>query len=528
MSMYQGMDLSRFKKIASDGKVSTLRHSRGHEIKIAHSGLSPKMREHLDGMPVHLAEGGDPAAIDPESPAEAADAPAALPPSRPDLPPKPDVMPVAGTVDVIAPARPQLASMPPPPPPNPVEELDNEAATFADDMMRGQIHPKTMSDLFAEKNTLGKIGTIFGLMVGGAGAGLTHQPNALIEMMQKELDRDLDAQKNSNANSQNWLKLSHEYQMQKAQKGQLESQTELQKAQTGMVPSQTLAYQAQARSSDADTQLKAMNTAEVATKLAAFQHLTGIVAKMPEGPTKQRGQEVLTNVIQPAITASIQAGNKKTVDKLALHNAIGGETKKAEPQDDGSGVDFKKLLDLQRKGAAMASMGMPGMSGMSPQQASQANDEAKLVQQNREIFKHWYDAWQRLDELGAGRMNPNARNAAIDLLAAQISKSALGGGAPLAEVRRTTESLFPDVTDVGSAREAKFKAAVKHFEQMEQGTPTLDMFGLKAPMPNYARTKPKATKKGTATAAPSAPTEGATGTYQGKPVIFKGGKWVPK
>jgi hypothetical protein len=85
--------------------------------------------------------------------------------------------------------------------------LGDQATKFEDDLNKGHIQAKTYSDLFDKKDTLGKIGTIFGLLVGSAGAGLSHQPNALMEMMNNEIQRDLESQKTSAANRQNWLKM---------------------------------------------------------------------------------------------------------------------------------------------------------------------------------------------------------------------------------------------------------------------------------------------------------------------------------
>lgn len=55
------MNLSKFKKVSSDGHVSVLRHKDGHEIKIAHAKLSDSLRSKLDKLPtVHrLADGGN-------------------------------------------------------------------------------------------------------------------------------------------------------------------------------------------------------------------------------------------------------------------------------------------------------------------------------------------------------------------------------------------------------------------------------------------------------------------------------------
>lgn len=55
------LNLSKFKKVSSDGHVSVLRHKDGHEIKIAHSKLSDSLRSKLEKLPTmhQMAKGGD-------------------------------------------------------------------------------------------------------------------------------------------------------------------------------------------------------------------------------------------------------------------------------------------------------------------------------------------------------------------------------------------------------------------------------------------------------------------------------------
>lgn len=52
-------DLKKFKKVGSEGGMTTLKHPDGHSIKIAHKSLSPKMRSQLADLPMALAEGGE-------------------------------------------------------------------------------------------------------------------------------------------------------------------------------------------------------------------------------------------------------------------------------------------------------------------------------------------------------------------------------------------------------------------------------------------------------------------------------------
>ena len=53
------MDFSRFKKIASDSKSTTLKHPEGHKIVVAHHALSPAMKKQLKDLPTKYADGGE-------------------------------------------------------------------------------------------------------------------------------------------------------------------------------------------------------------------------------------------------------------------------------------------------------------------------------------------------------------------------------------------------------------------------------------------------------------------------------------
>lgn len=52
------LDLSKFKRVQADKQTTTLKHSDGHEIRIAHKSLQPEMRKQLDKLPMHMAKGG--------------------------------------------------------------------------------------------------------------------------------------------------------------------------------------------------------------------------------------------------------------------------------------------------------------------------------------------------------------------------------------------------------------------------------------------------------------------------------------
>lgn len=55
--MANPLDLSKFKKVKSEKDHTILKHPHGHEIRVLHAPLSPKVKEKLDAFP--MAEGGE-------------------------------------------------------------------------------------------------------------------------------------------------------------------------------------------------------------------------------------------------------------------------------------------------------------------------------------------------------------------------------------------------------------------------------------------------------------------------------------
>lgn len=101
--------------------------------------------------------------------------------------------------------------------PTPLETAQNTTAALHDesqkvqqDLNMGHIQPQTYQDLYNKKDTLGKVGTIFGLLMSGMGSGLSGQSNALLDMMNKTIENDLKAQESSATNRQNFLKIAQQ------------------------------------------------------------------------------------------------------------------------------------------------------------------------------------------------------------------------------------------------------------------------------------------------------------------------------
>lgn len=406
------MDLSRFKKVSSDNKCTTLMHEGGHTLKVAHKGLSPKLLSDLGNLPIHKAQGGsvqkfaegtDPEGAQPQQ----GQAPVTINIGGPQAQPQMPVTGVAqnGTPNALMAAPPQQAPVAPveaapapepqsvkqvepvqAPQPAPAEpamaeapqaeqgqpqspqdqqeapsegpvqgpktfddykmehqqQMISEDQAFANDLTNGHITPKTYSDLMG-KSTLGKISSLFGLMIAGAGAGLSHQPNALLQMMDNEIKRDLDAQVQSKTNAQSLYKLNLQHEMQSAQIEQYKKQG--------------LFTEAQAEQATQDAKRKAYDLSNMQANRLALHNLTETVNKLPVGsPQRQQAEQMLGMLSQ-----SVQNENYSIADRSAA-----------------SGAYMKTLL---------------GNSGANSEETFQKNNKAKMLlgTQGAEMSKYEND-----------------------------------------------------------------------------------------------------------------------------------------
>ena len=171
-----------------------------------------------------------------------------------------------------------------------MNDIFPETQAFKSDLDNGHIQPKTYADLFHDKGILGKLGTIFGLMIGGAGAGLSKQPMLLMDMMNKEIERDLTAQQNSKTNKLNFLKVNQ--------------QARLNTAQTNLT--------------QAEANLKDQAKSHIQMNWSGLHHLAQMTNKLdPSSPQYQQGQQVLAMLNQ-----GVQNENYNIADRAATAGAL--------------------------------------------------------------------------------------------------------------------------------------------------------------------------------------------------------------
>lgn len=526
MSMYQGLDLSRFKKVSANETTSTLRHSQGHAVKIAHSALSPKMAEHIKNMPVYLADGT-------EEPLAAPQMPAAAP------------APVAAAAPVIAPpAAPAPMVGPPAEPPKPGvrDQLLQEAAMTEEELNNGTIKPETYHDLFAKQDTLGKVGTLFGLLVGGAGAGLTHQPNVVMEMMNKEIQNDLEAQRASATNKYNLHNMARNYLIEKGKQGLesqkiglegIKTQTDVQKMinEGKLSEAQGKAYMA-----DAATKTQALDTIK-ANKIA-LHSLAMKVQKLPPGSQERLAAERQLAIIND----KIQNENYSIADRAevasALANSVFNTNPPAGPANDGKPINTgapqasatpqgapdpeanfqnnNKLLRLNGKedlAKDAESKHMPGIKGQASVPLTQEDRgnvlAGKQFQDEMSRFMEWTKAH-------SGDLNPKDR-AHGEALAAQLQgayRQATKGG-----VYKEGEQGF--ISHIIDSTPTKFLNEIRVLPKLEavqqESAAQLDSLLKSKGFEGYEAPKGKHEHEGKI----------ATNPTTGEKKVMKDGKWVP-
>lgn len=454
-------------------------------------------------------------------------------PVQPPVEPESVAPPIESAPALVAPEiAPAPAMVQPPPTPNQIidqltnptaQQMDEHSLQFYQDIANRHIQPKTYKDLFAEKSTLGQLGLAFSILAGGIGAGLTHQSNAALDVMNKIIDRDFEAQKISKENANTFLKTEYDHQVQNAQKSLIE-------AQKNAIPISNEQIRANTKSLDADAKLKASTAAKNNMQIvAAAGEFTNMVNNMPEGPTKQNYQQALDFVLN-SWKQQIGDNNAKTSAQLqarsALRNAP-GSNQSASPNAEQQFASRNKALTL----AGMPEQAQynqehhfPGLGdssqSLSPSDRDRINSGISF-QNELQGFTNWTRAH-------SGSLNPAEMNEG-KALAAQLQaayREATNGG-----VYKEGEQNFISkiITDNPTAffneiRKVPQLQAVQR-ESNAQLNQHLKSLGFQK-KPEFQPTWSAESAKRPATGEAGIPTDGTKGMYQGKPYTWKNGKKV--
>lgn len=559
------LDISKCKKISQDNSMAMFKHPDGHEIKIAISGLSPTMRKKLADLPVHQAEGtkddviespdidvaepeaqaieasvpqaesGDEIAeaapydykANPNNPANIVETPAEQEQPAPEAPAAPEAPSPAQAASVQAPMAPVT-------PEQKAAQRTAENIKLSEDLKYGHIKPQTYHDLFAKKDTLGKIGSVFGMMLAGAGAGLTHQPNILLHMMDKEIERDLEAQKENQTNKQSWF---NNY------LAEAKQQPEIAK---GWAEGANIANEADAKAYEnfmsGMTTMSASTDFKNSQRAFALHKLQTDINKMPPGPQRDQYQHVLDNQAVPFFLEQAAKDNLDTEHKIAALKAANPvpQQKANPPPTKGEakpGVKYDSINEQKFNAMIQKGKFAPKAADAIPQALlSAVNKEKEDLTVNRNNLADAVDSFHTIAKLqnagqapGIGSVSNMVAGAAGALgtyfggpmggamaagtakLAAAIPgetlrhyfernrdiqvealKSRLGGNMSEDDKNKLAQSLLPSWADSPESMAEAHRKMIQHFESNPaEVAPNLSRYGLKYPMPKYEFKMPK-------------------------------------
>ena len=296
----------------------------------------------------------------------------------------PDAAAVEALPDANAPTPEQSAApqekapaQAPSPEPSISQQILGHRNEVAQDLMTGQIHPKTYAQLFGDKGTLGKIGTVFGLLLSGVGSGLSHQPNALMQMMDKQIERDLDAQKTSATNRQNFYKIAQQQVLNDATVKKIAADTGMTKAQAqglildnakkGIDLDQT--RKALGYTDDTPTPAEDLHARTIAkhnTELSVMHDIDRNNQKLPEGsPVRQAADAALGTYAKKKLTQDHPA------DAKAVEDAYNAED---------SNVDPSHTYSILQPDALKRSIGLKGVSAVNQDNLTKQMGQARQIE----------------------------------------------------------------------------------------------------------------------------------------------------
>jgi hypothetical protein len=409
--------------------------------------------------PAPTPSGSDPEVYGPADPAQAAPAQDAVPmPAeyQPGIsPPGPQAttgsnpnatpVPATSTTDTSntptrPPATPPASRYQPAPDPKQqaFDQMQQQTQAFQQDLVDGHIKSETMQDIMGKRDTLGKVGLLFGLLMSGAGNGMLGQPNAVYGAMQKEIDNDMMAQQNSQSNAQNLLKINQ----------------------------QGLMNQAQIKNLNQETATKAYALTRAQMNQAALHKL---VQQAGNDPKAQAQLAMLAN--------AVQGENYNLLDRAAAKSArfqqMGIDMAGNPVGGNGNAPVPNQAADIRRREA----LGL-----ITPEQSQAALKEVAMVENKQQANQSALDSFHRVAEMqtvGYQAKNLSQTNSQIDAewdpMLDRLTKSNEGRVTPITV--DMMNGLKPKLIDSKATIALKEKK-LREILNSGYATPTLDSMNM--------------------------------------------------
>lgn len=414
------------------------------------------------------------------------------------------------------------------------QRMMGDVLNFGSDLRFQKIKPKTYSDLWGEKSTPGKIGTLVGLMFAGAGSGLIGGENVVLQMMDKQIERDIEAQKANQENKQSWFTLS----MQNAM-----NQPEIQKR---MEETKGIREENLRKKYENDTLGIARLEADATTfgyeTMGLLNSMQDMVSRMPDGPVKDQHRFTLDNEVFPKAIKAIEDRFAAAAEKKALLMATSPVPKSkpkpppskgyAVPGEYYDAVNQNKLNEMAQRGKILPN----APNAIPPSQLGAVQEEQKRLDQHRKVYANAQKVFEILSQKDNAGQLPAAKLASGIASGAGALLGSLGGpgvgtaiggtlghlggnkvGESIAHIyerernilvdqlvgtldpnksfeerKRIAESMLPAWNDDSKTITQAHKELYRQFSASPaESTPLLDQYGLKYKLPEYEFKAPK-------------------------------------
>lgn len=381
------------------------------------------------------------------------------------------------------------------------EQLQH-AQDFMQDYAMGHITPKHVIELSASPSTAGKVGTLLTMALAGFGAGLSHQPNMLLDQLNKEITNDMTAQQNSATNVQNLMRVN----------------------QQGLMATANVADTMQ------NIKEKAWNLQRFQQQYNALAEETKRIQAMPEGPDKQQKLNTLAMMGQMAQNQFMDTSTKLAIadaQARALYDQ-GIDPQTGAPLDPEQHFQNRmrtmRMFNMNDLANTYESHHLPGFQG-SASGPIDGETRKQVEGQNEFLLK----AKQYIDFAKKNSMNWANLNIP-DRLAIARQGAAMAADLQGAYRRASKGGVYKEgeqnfIERIIPSQPASWQASFNQIPKVEQLINNVSLerqgigqtYGLRP----YPQSRAQAQQK------PAIP-EGSTGMYQGKPVIRRNGVWVPQ
>lgn len=386
------------------------------------------------------------------------------------------------------------------------QQMNKEAALVAKDYADGHISPKTYNDLMyhnkdgSEKSTVGKLSSIFGLLLSGAGSGLAHQQNMVLEMMNKTIDNDLEGQKKTKESQLNFLNHAKEYLRTK-------SETALQGEQGKLLSQQTEAAKI-------NNDILAQTRAKNAMMLGFVKELYGMTDNLP--PEQQARVRQATDGVSGVVQQKIMQDNAKAAQAVSNNSAM---AKGSEQEYNATTQKLRAAGMLGMEGATdqagyRESHMIPGVGTTTKPADSAAQDRVMKINNFQNLLNEAKNL-AHAQKFGPLSLAQKARATAIesDLVSSYNDVKGLN------RFTSNEEALYKDVVPhlssnlsalTGTRKESldRLIDSVQQKKDLEYKQLGVKPFTKEQQAPQFQ--------------------EGQTGKFKGKPVVYRNGKWVPQ